>query len=95
MAGGPGAWRANFGLDELGVLDELRRQAVALQQLGRFAEAEAVMQDVCERRSRQQGDGHPDTLKARLLHAGLLWQLGHQCHPRTRAARGFLRQGGE
>lgn len=62
--------------DELVILDELQRQAVALQQLGRFREVEAIAQDVCERRSRQQGDGAQDTLNARLLHAGLLWQLG-------------------
>jgi eukaryotic-like serine/threonine-protein kinase len=49
---------------------------VALQQLGRFREAEAIAQDVRERRSRQQGDGYQDTLNARLLHAALLWQLG-------------------
>jgi len=66
----------DFGSDELVILDELQRQAVALQQLGRFREAETIIQDVCEQRSRQQGDGHQDTLNARLLHAGLLWQLG-------------------
>jgi hypothetical protein len=46
--------------DEMGILGELQRQAVALQQLGRFREAEAVAQDICEEKpsAGRRASGH-------------------------------------
>jgi hypothetical protein len=61
---------------ELVILDELQRQAVALQQLGRLAEAEMQCRQVAEALTEVACLGEATVRSVRITHAGILAAFG-------------------